>query len=157
MEKLSAIKNEWYLDWCLGWLWSMYPALLFPTTHPLQTWTVWTTANCLVVHLVVHHKLCLFNMRGLQVLQVSLQSSVATIINVTHFSYRSAVHTFHHYNPHIQLKLFGMVVGNDNGFWDIACCPWQDNSSVIVSRKWSIRRKSLQNTMVHNIKQNKCI
>ena len=62
--------------------------------------------------------LCLLYMRRLYVLQMGLQPSLVAMINATHYSYRSIVHTFRYCNTHIsiQSRMCRMAMGNDYPF-----------------------------------------
>ena len=66
--------------------------------------------------------------------ELGLQSSVVAIINVTHCSNISAVHTIRHCNTHasIQSRLSGMIIGNGMSS-EVSCSgwPWQDRTYVV--------------------------
>ena len=63
---------------------------------------------------------------------------MVTIINTTHYSYKTTTHTFRHCNTHthtfMQTQLCGTGHGNDHGFRGIVCWPWQEESCVIGER-----------------------
>ena len=73
-------------------------------------------------------------------LKVGLQSSVVTIINATHYSYRTTMHTFHHCNTHAHFHANAIM---QNWSWEMimgseALCAGHGRRNPVWSGKGPI-------------------